>query len=132
MTRYAVMMKTIGPICFVISALFSPVVFIFGYPLGLWARKSRLAPRLGLAVWILTTLLLLSLAGVTAWFMVFPPPPTGLEADRLRPLTAYFYTGGPLSFLAFSAMFATLGAMILGKIRKRLKPAEVAGLAENG
>ena len=96
---------------------------ILGYPLGIWARKSRLAPRLGLSIVILTTLLLLTLAGETAWFIFYPPPATGLEADRLLPMTVFFFTGGPLSLLTSIIMLVTVGTMILRKIRKHSEQA---------
>ena len=101
------------------SVLLSPFVFIFGYPLGIWARKSILAPRLGLAVMILTTIMLLTLVGFIIWLVVAPPPPPGIEIVRAqrRQLSIYLYIGGPLACISIITMLATLGTMIRQKIK---------------
>jgi hypothetical protein len=103
------------------SVLLSPFVFIFGYPLGVWARRSQLAPRLGLTVLILTTIMFLTLAGFIVWLIVAPPPPPSIEIVRAqrRLLAVYLYTGGPLAFFSIITMLATLGTMFIRKIRKR-------------
>jgi len=125
-----IFMKGLMPF-WLLAALFSPIIFIFGYPLGIWAWKSRLAPRLGLTIVILTSLLLLIFAGETAWFIIYPPPPTGLEIDRLRPFTVYCYSGGPVSLLTSILMLSAVGIMILRKIRNRSQQS-VAGYTPQG
>lgn len=107
--RY-IFMKQIIPWCF-LASIISPIVFIVGYPVGLVARESKLAPRLGLTVIIQTTLLLLTCMGVCIWFSIYPA--TG--DNMMKPYSVYMIAGGPQTILALIIIIITMGTMILKK-----------------
>ena len=109
-TLYHIIMKQILPWCF-LASIISPLVFIVGYPVGIVARESKLAPRLGLTVIIQTTLLLLTCMGVIIWFSVYP----AVKDNIMNPYSVYMIAGGPQTILALIIIIVTIGTMIRHK-----------------
>ena len=111
----------IGPfvsIC-AFSALASPVVFLIAIPLGIEAKVSSLAPRLGLTVLTLAGLLLATFLGELTWFTIHPPQPSDPGINGMLPFFVYAITGGPLSFVLICALVRTAQVMIRKRIEKK-------------
>ena len=106
-TLYHIIMKQIFPWCF-LASIISPLVFIVGYPVGIIARESKLAPRLGLTVIIQTTLLILTCMGVIIWFSIYP----AVKDNVMNPYSVYMVSGGPQTILALISIVVTIGTMI--------------------
>lgn len=117
-TLYHIFMKQMFP-WFFLASIISPIVFIVGYPVGIVARDSKIAPRLGLAVIIQTTLLLLTCMGVIVWFSIYP----AVKDNMINPYSVYMISGGPQTILALMSIVVTVGAMI----RKHGKHTEPSG-----
>ena len=116
-TLYHIIMKQILPWCF-LASIISPLVFIVGYPVGIVARESKLAPRLGLTVIIQTTLLLLTCMGVIIWFSVYP----AVKDNIMNPYSVYMIAGGPQTILALIIIIVTIGTMIRHKRKHSEQP----------
>ena len=114
-TLYHIFMKQLMPWCF-LASIISPIVFIVGYPVGIVARESKLAPRLGLTVIIQTTLLLLTCMGVIIWFSIYP----AVKDNIMNLYSIYMISGGPQTILALISIVVTIGVMI----RKNRKHSE--------
>lgn len=106
-TLYHIFMKQMFP-WFFLASIISPIVFIVGYPVGIVARDSKIAPRLGLAVIIQTTLLLLTCMGVIVWFSIYPT----VKDNIINPYSVYMVSAGPQTILALISIVVTVGAMI--------------------
>ena len=130
-TLYHIFMKQMFP-WFFLASIISPIVFIVGYPVGIVARDSKIAPRLGLAVIIQTTLLLLTCMGVIVWFSIYPT----VKDNIINPYSVYMVSAGPQTILALISIVVTVGAMIRkhGKHTKQMGtgcPPQGAGSPEH-
>src|SRR6478752_4787629 len=112
------LLKFLKPLIYIcyFSARVSPIVLLFGFVVCIWAFRSRLAPRLGATLLILSLALALTMIAEFVWFTLHPPPHSDPDINALWPWLVYCFTGGPLSFLTLLVILVT-SRMILRRGR---------------